>query len=231
MTFQEQVHRFHGTFGFHIGQLGEVPPLEVRKSRAMLLWQETRELLTELLADDPESLLAYGIEPPGEAEIKFTPQRGHEVVWSGRPVDPVKVAHETTDVHVVVTGAAVNFGFDETPVFDEVMAANMRKVGEDGKPLVDRQGKAVKPPGFVPADVASVMRPFADGTANADAAARWLAEQSQHPLYQDAGWRLLLKDPSKVEHATRCAIRRTPGQAETVTACRDVLHHWIRSQQ
>ncbi len=43
------------------------------------------------------------------------------------------------------------------PVFDEVHAANMNKVGEGGKVLRSATGKVLKPEGWVPPDVESVL--------------------------------------------------------------------------
>lgn len=51
-------------------------------------------------------------------------------------------------------GAAVQFGIDLEPVFEEVHASNLRKVG--GTKRAD--GKQLKPPGWTPTDVDGVLR-------------------------------------------------------------------------
>lgn len=54
------------------------------------------------------------------------------------------------DLMYVVLGAAVEFGIDLEPVFDEVHRSNLAKKG--GTKRAD--GKTLKPPGWTPPDVA-----------------------------------------------------------------------------
>lgn len=214
VTFQDQVREFHETFGFHVGELGEVPPLKIRRERAVVIWSEVKELIQELLADDPGYVWSE-FDFPGVEEA--------------RPVDPVKVAHETLDGHYVLAGGSVNFGFDEEPVFAEVHAANMRKVDPDtGRPLVDENGKAVKPAGWVGPDVEGVLQPHQPGPDAAERAAQWLAQRSRSALYgpNGLGWGILLVDKSKVRHAATEA-RRASGDVlsvrEDIRAAEDTL--------
>lgn len=62
--------------------------------------------------------------------------------------------HELCDVLVVTYGAAVEFGVDIERPFTEVMGANFAKVGGP----VREDGKVLKPDGWKPADVASVLQ-------------------------------------------------------------------------
>jgi predicted HAD superfamily Cof-like phosphohydrolase len=43
-------------------------------------------------------------------------------------------------------------------VFDEIHASNMRKVGEDGKPIFDAGGKYLKPSGWKKPDIAGILK-------------------------------------------------------------------------
>lgn len=63
------------------------------------------------------------------------------------------VADGIVDSIYVLIGAAVTYGIDLRPVWDEVHRANMAK---DGGALRDDQ-KVAKPPGWVPPDVAGVL--------------------------------------------------------------------------
>lgn len=56
------------------------------------------------------------------------------------------------DILYVVYGMAIEMGVDLEPFFDEVHAANMRKVGGP----TDANGKRGKPTGWVPPDIAGV---------------------------------------------------------------------------
>lgn len=71
----------------------------------------------------------------------------------GREPDLASLAHELTDLLYVVYGTFAAFGIDADAVFAEVHEANMRKMG--GPRRAD--GKLLKPPGWQPADVQSVL--------------------------------------------------------------------------
>lgn len=56
----------------------------------------------------------------------------------------------------VLLGMALEFGFDPRPVWAEVQRTNMAKVG--GPKRAD--GKCMKPPDWVPPNIASVLKPI-----------------------------------------------------------------------
>jgi predicted HAD superfamily Cof-like phosphohydrolase len=72
--------------------------------------------------------------------------------------DLAQMAHELADVQYVVSGTAVQLGIPLDACVAEIHSANMRKLGSDGKPIVDAHGKVRKPDGWRPADVASILR-------------------------------------------------------------------------
>lgn len=67
------------------------------------------------------------------------------------------VAKELADLLVVTYGTAEVLGIPIEDVFHEVMRSNMSKVGPDGKVLRRDDGKILKPPTYVEADVHGVM--------------------------------------------------------------------------
>jgi predicted HAD superfamily Cof-like phosphohydrolase len=221
VTFQQRVAEFHAASGFHIGQFGDVPPLEVRRARAALVIEEARELAEELLSDTPQALLDLGVITQASIETG---------VFVPRPVDPVKVAHETGDVHYVASGGAVNFGFDEGPVFETVHAANMAKTYLADRDVGDEHGKARKPADWQPPDISAAMRPFMSTMDNVEAAARWLAQESGSARYDGDGWRMLLDAESNVDHAASLASRRrvTGVSAQDVQEAVEVLRGHLR---
>lgn len=73
-------------------------------------------------------------------------------------VDMVQAADGMADLDYVVEGLRCILGIDGQAVVGEVHAANMRKLGPDGKPLRREDGKVVKPPGWQPPDIAAVLR-------------------------------------------------------------------------
>jgi hypothetical protein len=57
------------------------------------------------------------------------------------------------DLTYVIVGAALEYGWDFAGAFAAVHAANMAKLGPDGKPIMREDGKILKPEGWAPADL------------------------------------------------------------------------------
>lgn len=68
-----------------------------------------------------------------------------------------EVAAELADLLYVVYGTAEELGIPLDKVFNEIHAANMRKVWDDGEVHRNDFGKIIKPPNFVKADVRKVL--------------------------------------------------------------------------
>ena len=62
--------------------------------------------------------------------------------------DLKEVADALTDILYVTYGAGHAFGIDLDKCFDEVQRSNMSKLGEDGKPIYNEQGKVMKGPKY-----------------------------------------------------------------------------------
>ena len=59
-----------------------------------------------------------------------------------------EVADSLTDILYVTYGAGHAFGIDLDKCFDEVQRSNMSKLGSDGKPIYNKDGKVMKGPGY-----------------------------------------------------------------------------------
>lgn len=59
-----------------------------------------------------------------------------------------EVADSLTDILYVTYGAGHAFGINLDECFDEVQRSNMSKLGEDGKPIYNEQGKVMKGPSY-----------------------------------------------------------------------------------
>ena len=64
--------------------------------------------------------------------------------------DLKEVADALTDILYVTYGAGYAYGVDLDQCFKEVQRANMSKLGEDGKPIYNDQGKVMKGPNYSP---------------------------------------------------------------------------------
>ena len=59
-----------------------------------------------------------------------------------------EVAGALADILYVTYGAGHAFGIDLDKCFDEVQRSNMSKLGENGKPIYNDQGKVMKGPNY-----------------------------------------------------------------------------------
>tara|TARA_R110000823_G_scaffold120297_2_gene244967 strand:+ start:511 stop:888 length:378 start_codon:yes stop_codon:yes gene_type:complete len=64
--------------------------------------------------------------------------------------DMIEVADALTDILYVVYGAGQAFGIDLDECYNEVHRSNMTKLGEDGRPMKDADGKVMKGPNYEP---------------------------------------------------------------------------------
>ncbi len=62
--------------------------------------------------------------------------------------DLLETADALTDILYVTYGAGHAFGIDLDACFQEVQNSNMSKLGENGKPIFNDQGKVMKGPNY-----------------------------------------------------------------------------------
>ena len=67
--------------------------------------------------------------------------------------DIKEVADALTDILYVTYGAGHAFGIDLDSCFEEVQNSNMSKLGDDGKPIFNDQGKVMKGPKYFKPDL------------------------------------------------------------------------------
>ncbi len=65
----------------------------------------------------------------------------------------VEVADALTDILYVAYGAGHAFGINLDKCFDEVQKSNMSKLGDDGKPIYNENGKVMKGPKYFKPDL------------------------------------------------------------------------------
>lgn len=71
--------------------------------------------------------------------------------------DPAQIAKESVDLAVTVLGTSAEYGLPFDEVWAEVHRSNMAKLGADGHPILREDGKVLKPEGWCPPDIASVL--------------------------------------------------------------------------
>ena len=72
--------------------------------------------------------------------------------------DIVEVADALTDILYVTYGAGHAFGIDLDQCFNEVQNSNMSKLGDDGKPIYNQNGKVMKGPNYFKPDLSKYIK-------------------------------------------------------------------------
>ena len=72
--------------------------------------------------------------------------------------DIKEVADALTDILYVAYGAGHAFGIDLDECFNEVQKSNMSKLGLDGKPIYNENGKVMKGPNYFKPDLNKFLK-------------------------------------------------------------------------
>ena len=72
--------------------------------------------------------------------------------------DLKEAADALTDILYVTYGAGHGFGINLDKCFDEVQKSNMSKLGNDGKPIYNEQGKVMKGPKYFKPDLSKFLK-------------------------------------------------------------------------
>ena len=72
--------------------------------------------------------------------------------------DLKEVADALTDILYVAYGAGHAFGINLDKCFDEVQESNMSKLGNDGKPIYNNEGKVMKGPKYFKPDLSKFLK-------------------------------------------------------------------------
>ena len=69
-----------------------------------------------------------------------------------------EIADALTDILYVTYGAGHAFGINLDQCFDEVQKSNMSKLGADGKPIYNENGKVMKGPNYFKPDLNKFLK-------------------------------------------------------------------------
>ena len=72
--------------------------------------------------------------------------------------DLKELADALTDILYVTYGAGHAFGIDLDKCFDEVQNSNMSKLGQDGKPIYNNDGKVMKGPNYFKPELSKFLK-------------------------------------------------------------------------
>lgn len=145
ISIRTNVEQFHRMMGLPVLDRPQVPPDDRVRLRLRLITEEFFELLSATVQ-------------PWQAEPWLAVKAKNVVLnWIANglvAVDLPEFADALCDLDYVIEGTRLEFGIDGTPVLAEVQKANLAKKGGG----VREDGKVTKPEGWVPPDVAGVLR-------------------------------------------------------------------------
>lgn len=160
MTTESRTIEFHRTFGHPVRTEPQTLSREEAILALRLIEEEFIELADALFPgawDEWINELRIDGELGRLTENRFHKElRDHEFAYDYEP-NLVEAADALGDLDVVINGAGIRHGFDMQAISREVFRSNMSKLGEDGKPIYQEDGKIAKGPGFTEPDLAAVL--------------------------------------------------------------------------
>jgi len=82
----------------------------------------------------------------------------NELEQAMKEKDLKEIADALTDILYVTYGAGYAYGINLDKCFKEVQRANMSKLGEDGKPIYNDQGKVMKGHNYTKPDLSKFVK-------------------------------------------------------------------------
>ena len=100
---------------------------------------------------------AFSTDKINKLRIDLIKEELEELTEAMKNNDLLEVADALTDILYVTYGAGHAFGIDLDKCFDEVQNSNMSKLGNDGKPIYNDQGKVMKGPHYFKPDLSKFV--------------------------------------------------------------------------
>jgi predicted HAD superfamily Cof-like phosphohydrolase len=141
---REMVREFHAAFGAPVndGAPSADLPGDRLRMRYRLVAEEFAELTGAVLGAAARAVVEHAVAAIIDGDTGGA--------------DLVEIADATGDLRYVLHGMELECGIP-AEVFAVIHASNMAKLGPDGRPILRADGKAIKPAGWVPPDVAGVL--------------------------------------------------------------------------
>ena len=100
----------------------------------------------------------FSDEKTNKLRIELIKEELKELTEAIKQNDLLEVADALTDILYVTYGAGHAFGIDLDKCFDEVQNSNMSKLGEDGKPIYNENGKVMKGPNYFKPNLSQFLK-------------------------------------------------------------------------
>ena len=109
---------------------------------------EKVRLFMQTYGQEVKNKAEFSNEKTNKLRIDLIKEELEELQQAMKDKNLLEVADALTDILYVTYGAGHAFGIDLDKCFDEVQQSNMSKLGEDGKPIYNDQGKVMKGPKY-----------------------------------------------------------------------------------
>ena len=100
---------------------------------------------------------AFSTDKINKLRIDLIKEELEELTEAMKNNDLLEVADALTDILYVTYGAGHAFGIDLDKCFEEVQNSNMSKLDENGKPIYNESGKAMKGPNYFKPDLSKFI--------------------------------------------------------------------------
>ena len=112
----------------------------------------------EIFGQEVKTKAEYPSEKIADLRYSLIKEELDELTQAMNNKDLLEVADALTDILYVTYGAGHAFGIDLNKCFDEVQRSNMSKLGDDGKPIYNDQGKVMKGPKYFQPDLSKFIK-------------------------------------------------------------------------
>jgi len=110
--------------------------------------------------------------------IALIAEEFNELIAAIANEDIVAIADALGDLKYVVEGAANGYGIDLEPVFLEIHRSNLEKLGPDGFVVRREDGKILKPEGWKPPDLKTVIEKQKESVRDRERKDNWFDYES-----------------------------------------------------
>ena len=116
------------------------------------------KLFMETFGQEVKSKSSLSSEKINSLRLSLIQEELDELNKAIQDKDIVEVADALTDILYVTYGAGHAFGIDLDQCFNEVQNSNMSKLGDDGKPIYNENGKVMKGPNYFKPDLSKYIK-------------------------------------------------------------------------
>jgi len=99
-----------------------------------------------------------GFSKQSDLYVKLIEEEFGELIHAYLNKDMVEIADACADLKWVIEGLEYSLNIPQQDVWNEVAASNLNKISQTGKVLKREDGKVIKPAGWKPPDIVSILK-------------------------------------------------------------------------